>query len=71
MSSAKITIQTNGPLRIEGGIPLYDHEGSQIETPPGGRPYALCRCGFSSRKPFCDGTHNTSDFDGSLTPGDG
>ncbi|MDE0393865.1 MAG: CDGSH iron-sulfur domain-containing protein [Gammaproteobacteria bacterium] len=66
MSSARIRIQTNGPLIIEGGVPLRDQEGSEIATPPGGRPYALCRCGVSARKPFCDGSHKTCDFDGTL-----
>ena len=66
MSSARIRIQTNGPLIIEGGVPLRDQEGSEVATPPGGRPYALCRCGASARKPFCDGSHKTSGFDGTV-----
>jgi CDGSH-type Zn-finger protein len=41
-------------------------------TAPAGRviehtdPMAMCRCGHSSNKPFCDGTHATIDFDGTL-----
>ncbi len=70
MSSARITILTNGPLRIEGGVPLCDQDGSEVATPPGGRPYALCRCGASARKPFCDGSHKGCDFDGTLAIGE-
>ncbi len=66
MSDAKIIVRENGSLRIDGGVPLYDPEGNQIETPPGGRPYSLCRCGQSNRKPFCDGSHKSCGFDGTL-----
>ncbi len=66
MSDAKIIVRENGSLRIEGGILLSDPEGNPIETPPDGRPYSLCRCGHSSRKPFCDGSHKTCEFDGTL-----
>jgi len=38
-----------------------DHEGNGIEAPLG---YSLCRCGGSSNKPFCDGTHKTNNFNG-------
>lgn len=63
MSDARITIKENGPFRVEGDIPLYDHEGNRIETPAAGR-YSLCRCGGSTRKPFCDGTHSKIGFIG-------
>ena len=63
----KITVSARGSLRVEGGVPLYDSEGNQIPTPEG-RPYSLCRCGDSSRKPFCDGSHKTCDWDPSLAP---
>ena len=65
MSEVKITIRENGPLRIEGEIRLYDHEDNEL-TIPTGKPYSLCRCGGSSRKPFCDGSHKTNGFDGTL-----
>ena len=65
MSDAKITIRENGSLRIDGEVPLYDHEGNPL-TIPADKPYALCRCGGSSRKPFCDGSHKASGFDGTL-----
>lgn len=65
MSEAKITVNPDGSLKVEGGVHLRDHEGNTIETREG-KPYFLCRCGQSTRKPFCDGTHNRIDFDGSF-----
>ena len=67
MNDAKITVRENGSLRIEGEIPLFDHEGNPL-TIPTGKPYALCRCGASSRKPFCYGTNKTNGLDGTLAP---
>jgi CDGSH-type Zn-finger protein len=61
--STKITIMKNGPFRVTGTVELVDHEGKAIETPPAG--FALCRCGASTRKPFCDGTHSKIGFDAS------
>ncbi len=63
----RITVSPRGSLRVEGGVPLYDSEGNRIPTPED-RPYSLCRCGQSSRKPFCDGTHKTCDWDPTLAP---
>ena len=60
-----IKIRENGPLLIDGEITLCDSDGDPVATPEG-KPYALCRCGSSSRKPFCDGSHTTSGFDGTL-----
>ena len=59
---ADITIQAskNGPLLVKGLIQLLDSEGQEIQTP--GETVALCRCGQSSRKPFCDGTHKKVGF---------
>ena len=55
----KIRVLDGGPYRVEGGVPILDHEGGEIEAPPA---YSLCRCGGSSRKPFCDGTHKRIGF---------
>jgi CDGSH-type Zn-finger protein len=65
VSEPRITVNPDGSLKIEGDVPLQDHEGNAIETREG-KPYFLCRCGQSTRKPFCDGTHNRIDFDGSF-----
>ena len=61
MSDVRITVSRTGSLKVEGDVPLYDHEGNPIET-RAGRPYYLCRCGASSNKPFCDGTHSKIGF---------
>jgi CDGSH-type Zn-finger protein len=50
-----ITMRRNGPLLVQGDMTLLDHEGNVIEPPK--RPFALCRCGQSDKRPFCDGTH--------------
>jgi CDGSH-type Zn-finger protein len=60
---AQVTIRAtpNGPYLVEGNIDLYDTEGSKVSTE--NRPkIALCRCGASSNKPFCDGTHSRIGF---------
>ncbi|MCH2467920.1 MAG: CDGSH iron-sulfur domain-containing protein [Gemmatimonadetes bacterium] len=40
---------------------LCDHEGNLVETREG-KPFFLCRCGQTAKKPFCDGTHNEISF---------
>lgn len=61
----EIKILTNGPLFVQGeDVILTDAEGHPIEPPK--RPFALCRCGSSANKPFCDGTHGRTGFDGTL-----
>ena len=65
MSESKITVRPNGPYKVEGDVPVFDDQGNRIPTPEG-RPYALCRCGLSKNKPFCDGSHKESGWDGSL-----
>lgn len=68
MSEAKIIVRPGGSLKVEGDIPLFDGDGNRIPTPEG-RPYSLCRCGHSKRKPFCDASHREIEWDGSLPPG--
>jgi CDGSH-type Zn-finger protein len=61
MSDVKITVLKNGPLLVEGSIELKDQDGNVI--PVTKQPAALCRCGASVNKPFCDGTHSKIGFD--------
>ncbi|MEO8433701.1 MAG: CDGSH iron-sulfur domain-containing protein [Pyrinomonadaceae bacterium] len=59
---ADVTIRPlpNGPLIVEGEVDLFDTEGNKITSD---KPrLALCRCGASSNKPFCDGTHSKIGF---------
>ena len=52
-----------GPYLVSGPVKLTDVDGREIPHPD---QMALCRCGGSNNKPFCDGTHLTNDFDGTL-----
>lgn len=65
-----IRIRDNGPYAIAAedaqSIQIVDAAGRRYLPVPG-KTVALCRCGHSSRKPFCDGTHRTIGFDGTLT----
>lgn len=56
----EIKVRKNGSYRVTGGIRLVDHEGNLITEDEN---YALCRCGHSKKKPFCDGTHKQVGFD--------
>jgi len=58
--SAEIKVVKNGPLIVEGACVLTDLEGKEAAARG---PYALCRCGASKKKPFCDGTHTKIGFD--------
>lgn len=55
-----ITPTDNGPYRVAGPVQLLDAEGKVIRSEGG---FALCRCGGSSNKPFCDGTHRANNFE--------
>ncbi len=67
-SAVTITITPNGPYKVEGSVDLRDAEGTPIETRED-RPFFLCRCGFSTNKPFCDGTHNREEWSPALADG--
>jgi CDGSH-type Zn-finger protein len=55
-----ITAYPDGPLLVRGDVELHDDEGQPIESRR--RTVALCRCGLSTIKPFCDGTHKATGF---------
>ena len=59
-----ITIRENGPYRVEGPLTLRDWNGNEITLR--NPPYSLCRCGGSTNKPFCDGTHSKIGFQGAM-----
>jgi CDGSH-type Zn-finger protein len=62
-----IKVRKDGPYAVDlttGAINLVDAEGNPIPLPEGKTTIALCRCGGSSRKPFCDGTHSKIGFKG-------
>jgi len=66
MAAVKITVRKNGPYRVEapeGSVELVDSDGNQFDLT--GKPaFSLCRCGGSTNKPFCDGTHSKIGFQG-------
>lgn len=57
---AKITALDNGPYLVKGPVVVTDAEGN--EFPAERETIALCRCGGSTTKPFCDGTHSKAGF---------
>lgn len=74
----KITVTKNGPYLISGGIPLalyvitnnedgYSWEWKEGKSFDVKSNYALCRCGHSKNKPFCDGSHVHTHFNGKET----
>lgn len=75
----QIVIKKNGPYAVKGGVPLVhktqivSEHGEPLtwqkvsEISVGEEDYYLCRCGRSSKAPFCDGTHRQDEFDGTET----
>jgi CDGSH-type Zn-finger protein len=60
MADVTIEVRDNGPYRIRGGATIIDAAGNTFETQ---ELVALCRCGHSSNKPFCDAAHKSNDFE--------
>lgn len=78
MTDQKIKIQKNGPYLVYGYVPLVhkfqvsSEHGEPMTWQKTGeeaprKAYALCRCGQSSKKPYCDGRHKKAGFDGTET----
>ena len=64
MADVTVTATENGPYKVQGPIDLLDHEGNSVSVP--GATIFLCRCGGSTNKPFCDGTHSKIGFEGAM-----
>ena len=75
VAEAQLTVQPNGPYVVTGGVPIRRRRRVQSELGepmtwqttvhlPTRETAVLCRCGGSSNKPFCDGTHGRTGFDG-------
>jgi CDGSH-type Zn-finger protein len=63
---ATVKVRQNGPYLVEGDdVTVVDVNGNAFEIAK--RPFALCRCGGSASKPFCDGTHRTVNFQAAET----
>ncbi len=59
-AAPSITIAPNGPYIVQGGVPVSRRGGEALQGDQ--TRYALCRCGGSETKPFCDGTHASNGF---------
>jgi CDGSH-type Zn-finger protein len=60
MADATITPLDNGPYLVRGSVKIVDATGNVFEVTK--ETVALCRCGGSTTKPFCDGTHSKIGF---------
>jgi CDGSH-type Zn-finger protein len=61
MADVTIRVNANGPYLVQGPVQLLDGQGNAFST-KADKPIALCRCGQSANKPFCDGTHRSAGF---------
>jgi CDGSH-type Zn-finger protein len=65
MAATKLTVRNDGSVKVEGDFEIVDAEGKPFGL--GGRPNAaLCRCGHSQIKPFCDGSHKKINFQSTI-----
>ena len=62
MSDVNVRCRQNGPFLVEGPVTITDHLGNKFPVPADKPAIALCRCGHSARRPFCDGAHNKHGF---------
>ncbi len=60
-AEVKVEIKPNGPLIITGALEVIDANGNSESK---NKKTAFCRCGASSNKPYCDGSHNNIGFEG-------
>ena len=79
----RVKVQPDGPYVVSGSValrtktPIVSEDGEPLgwltgEVTDRGPAYALCRCGQSANRPYCDGTHASTDFDGTeAAPTDG
>ena len=62
-----IRCRENGPLVVQGTVVVVDHLGQPFPLPTNKPNVALCRCGQSATKPFCDGSHKANGFQAAET----
>ena len=58
----RVVVRNHGPLRVEGDNITIADETGKVWGLAGRKTVSLCRCGCSSNKPFCDGSHNRVGF---------
>jgi CDGSH-type Zn-finger protein len=65
MAATKITVRSDGSIRVEGDFEIADQEGKVFGL-AGRNKIGLCRCGHSETKPFCDGSHKKVNFQSTI-----
>ena len=65
---ARVTACPDGPLIVRGNVEILGDDGQPLHNPR--RTVALCRCGASAIKPWCDGTHKLTRFSTAAPPSD-
>ncbi|MFN2463473.1 MAG: CDGSH iron-sulfur domain-containing protein [Candidatus Dormibacteria bacterium] len=70
MTRARIVVRDNASNRVYGPAEIVDAEGTLIAFVPEGSHAALCRCGLSESKPFCDATHRHHGFESCVRAND-
>jgi CDGSH-type Zn-finger protein len=68
MAEVTITVRDNGPYVVRGEFVVTNAQGNAFEKK---EAVALCRCGHSGTKPFCDGSHNREGFSSAPRAGGG
>ena len=63
MADVEIKARENGPYKVTGPVRVIDADGNEYALGGRGEAIALCRCGGSTTKPFCDGTHSRIGFE--------
>ncbi|NLF72482.1 MAG: CDGSH iron-sulfur domain-containing protein [Candidatus Anammoximicrobium sp.] len=62
MAEVVIRVRDNGPYLVEGPVTVLDASGKAFPIDKARPATALCRCGASAKKPFCDGAHQAAGF---------
>ncbi|MGH2714572.1 MAG: CDGSH iron-sulfur domain-containing protein [Pseudonocardiaceae bacterium] len=62
MDTVVIKVRHNGPYKVTGPVKVIDADDREYDLALRGETIALCRCGGSNTKPFCDGTHSQIGF---------
>jgi CDGSH-type Zn-finger protein len=65
MATTRIEIRSDGSIKVEGDFELVDQNGNAFGL-NGRTKIALCRCGHSENKPFCDGAHRKCGFQSTI-----
>ena len=63
MTEVEIKARENGPYKVTGPVRVIDADGNEYDLVGRGESIVLCRCGGSTTKPFCDGTHSRIGFE--------